>query len=39
MRLKDEHVRSEPFRIEEPKQEEEFQGVISRWQRKVEAAE
>jgi hypothetical protein len=39
MRLKNEHVRSEPFRIEETEPEKEIQGVISKWQRKVEAAE
>jgi hypothetical protein len=39
MRLKNEHVRSEPYRIEETKPEEEIQGVISRWRRKAEAAE
>jgi hypothetical protein len=39
MRLKDEHVRSEPFRIEETKPEREIQGGISRWRRKAEAAE
>jgi hypothetical protein len=39
MRLKNEHVRSEPFRIDETRPEKEIQGVISRWRRRVEEAE
>jgi hypothetical protein len=39
MRLKNEHVRSEPFRIEETNPEKEIQEVISRWRRRVEVAE
>jgi hypothetical protein len=39
MRLKNEHVRSEPFRIEGTKPEKEIREVISRWRRRVEAAE
>jgi hypothetical protein len=39
MRLKNEHVRSEPYRIEETKPGKEVKGGISRWRRKAEAAE
>jgi hypothetical protein len=39
MRLKNEHLRSEPYRIEMTKPEKEVKGGISRWRRKAEAAE
>jgi hypothetical protein len=39
MWLKNEHVRSEPYRIEKTKPEKEIQGVISRWRRRAEVAE